>query len=313
MPVIVKIGSDEIEKQVIPCGVSQAAPLFPPANGSVIMPFQTDLNGAQFVHPSGGQVPADALPTPALSADSTSYTMVWNGASWDRAESLSSNADAQAANMIGLIGSIARNTVFNGATWDRMLSIRDNADNQAVNAIGLLATISRLQIWNPSAAQWNRLVSSTDQLDSTGNDTTPRLSTVNRPSVFNGVNWDRKRTPKIFKTVTVTAAGSTAVWTPAAGKKFRLMGYSIEVTGNAIQAVGGNFEAVFLDAATAIGAGSSWYIPAAALNVFGSDGGKPFELGNGYLSTLANNALNINLSAALTGGEIRVNVWGTEE
>jgi hypothetical protein len=37
------------------------------------------------------------------------------------------------------------------------------------------------------------------------------------------------------------------------------------------------------------------------------------SMGNGYLSTLANNVLNVNLSVALVAGEVRVVVCGTEE
>lgn len=314
MPVIIKVGSDEIEKQVIPCGVSQAVPLFPPANGSLIMPIQVDANGSQFVRPSGGQIPADGLPAPVTNGDVTSYTMVWNGVTWDRAASLSSNADGLAANQIGLIGSITRNTVFNGGTWDRQ-RIGQDADGQAASNLGQIATISKLLIWG--GAFWSRPLAGTltsgAGFDNFFSASANILRTLSAETVYNGTGWDRKRTPNVFKTAVVTAAGSTAVWTPAAGKKFRLMGYSIEITGNAIQAAAGNFEITLLDAAAAIGIGSSLYVPAVALNVFGSNALNPINIGNGYLSALANNVLNVNLSNALTAGEIRVNVWGTEE
>ena len=37
------------------------------------------------------------------------------------------------------------------------------------------------------------------------------------------------------------------------------------------------------------------------------------DLGNGYLSTAANNVLQVNLSAALSAGKVRVTAVGTEE
>src|SRR5438105_5547002 len=44
---------------------------------------------------------------------------------------------------------------------------------------------------------------------------------------FNGAFWDRLRTPNKFNHALATAAGNTAVWTPAAGKKFRLMRFAV--------------------------------------------------------------------------------------
>lgn len=47
-------------------------------------------------------------------------------------------------------------------------------------------------------------------------------------NVANG--WEALRTPQIFKTLGLTtAAGDTALWDPAAGKKFRLMGVIIDI------------------------------------------------------------------------------------
>lgn len=43
--------------------------------------------------------------------------------------------------------------------------------------------------------------------------------------VFNGVSWDRRRAPVIFKPLSaVVITSETTIWTPASGKKFRLMG-----------------------------------------------------------------------------------------
>lgn len=134
------------------------------------------------------------------------------------------------------------------------------------------------------------------------------------PYLYNGLTLDAQRTPNVFKTATATAAGNTSVWTPAAGKKFRLMGFTIEVTETATQAAAGVNDLTLQDSGAAIGLGFSPWIPAAALTAqqAGYLSGQ-VQLGNGYLSAAANNVLQINLSTALTAGKVRVNAWGTEE
>ena len=133
---------------------------------------------------------------------------------------------------------------------------------------------------------------------------------------WNGATFDRLRTPTVFKTVTLTAAGNTALWTPAAGKRFRLMAYSIEVTANAAMAAAGLNEVTLQDVAAAIGQGCSAWLPAAELTTLAVNiqlSGGMRQLGNGYLSSGINQTLNVNLATALTAGEVRVNAIGTEE
>lgn len=132
--------------------------------------------------------------------------------------------------------------------------------------------------------------------------------------LFNGTSWDGQRTPSVFKNITATASGDTAVWTPTTGKKFRLMGFAINVTANAAQSVAGVLNVVLRDATTPIGLGYSVFVPGAAGANFQDDSSMGFiQLGNGYLSTTTNNVLNINLSAALTSGVVQIVAIGTEE
>ena len=131
--------------------------------------------------------------------------------------------------------------------------------------------------------------------------------------LFNGASWDRQRTPAIFKTVQATATGSTALWTPTAGKKFRLMKYCIMVTGNATLAAGAVLTVSLLDAAGQIGQQIDTFIPTATFSVAEDYISPWIDLGNGILSGAANNVLNVNLSAALTAGNVRVIACGTEE
>jgi len=123
--------------------------------------------------------------------------------------------------------------------------------------------------------------------------------------VAKGNNLELVRTPSIFKTGTANAIGSTALWTPAAGKKFRVMGYTFTLPSTATSAAGTVI--TLKDDATSV----------FTIIVMGTTSGAlsgSVELpGNGYLSTAADNVLNINCSAALTAGQIAVSVWGTEE
>lgn len=132
--------------------------------------------------------------------------------------------------------------------------------------------------------------------------------------VYNGATWDRVRTPNVFKQSGTTAAGSAAIWTPAAGKKFRLMRYLVTITADATMAAAGRELIQLLDGATALGQAHESFVPAAALN----NGGVIFstgwvDLGNGYLSTAANNVLNLNITTALVTGLCRMVTAGTEE
>jgi len=275
MPVIVNTAHDDIEKQVIPCGVSQAAPLFPIANGSLIMPFQVDPNGSLFVNQQG-TIPADGITPGILPIDATSYMMAWNGATWDRTGSNSSNTD-----------------------------------NQAPTLTGNITVLSRMSVYSSSSNGWNRVKEAYDDQDSQGVGGIGKVPVVNKNLVFNGSSWDRLRTPNVFKTVSTTAAGSTALWTPAAGKKFRVMRVHMSITSNAAAAAAAVLVSQLLDGATFFGIADNNYIP--LVGTIQQHQNYVFDLGNGYLSSAANNVLNINLSFALTAGILDVTVAGTEE
>jgi hypothetical protein len=126
------------------------------------------------------------------------------------------------------------------------------------------------------------------------------------------------RTPAIFKTASVpaTASGNTAVWTPAAGKKFRLMRF--QITAQNIAATTATLLTIsFQDGSTGITIGTyDVLMPAVANLVSGIMQVSAWvDLGNGVLSAAANNVLNANISATVTGatGTFRVNACGTEE
>jgi hypothetical protein len=122
------------------------------------------------------------------------------------------------------------------------------------------------------------------------------LSTL--PYLWNGASADRQRTPAIFKVINaVTITSETTIWTPATGKKFRLMGYQL-MSG----ATGGN---VLLKDNTA---GTTILI--VGLNVANAQASSPPNMGNGILSAAANNVLT---ATGATGQTITGFVFGTEE
>jgi hypothetical protein len=115
-------------------------------------------------------------------------------------------------------------------------------------------------------------------------------------AVFNGATYDRPRTPSTFKTiaaVAVTAGTPVTVWTPGAGKKFRLMGFmlSLSVAGSVL----------LKDAGTEI-----LRTPLMAAGV----GLASPPMVNGILSAVANNVLQVDASAS---GSVSGFVFGTEE
>ena len=130
-----------------------------------------------------------------------------------------------------------------------------------------------------------------------------------------GTNWVGIRTPAVFKDKSsATASGDTAVWTPTTGKKFRVMKYMIAVQGLSTTAAGGNVAITLRDATSAILHTFNINVPAVALTgaalLYESNW---IDLGNGYLSAVANNVLNVNLGTAFTAGGVDVFVAGTEE
>jgi hypothetical protein len=126
------------------------------------------------------------------------------------------------------------------------------------------------------------------------NDTVRPLAVYNYS--FNGALFDKLRTPTVFKDLSAVAIGTIAtVWTPAGGKKFRLMGGVISVSA----AVNVLFED---------NAGAAFVFRVPKLLV---DTPLAFTLGgNGFLSAVANNVLKATSSAA---ANITGTLYGTEE
>lgn len=137
------------------------------------------------------------------------------------------------------------------------------------------------------------------------------LVTHSTKMVQKDLNLEAQRTPVIFRFSTANNPGNTAAWTPAAGLRFRLLGIKLFLGAAALGAAG--YETIELrDNAVVL---QRWllYLPnAVATGVIYLD--QTIDLpSNGYLSVAANNPLNVNLSAALTVGNVCGMTWGTEE
>lgn len=111
-------------------------------------------------------------------------------------------------------------------------------------------------------------------------------------------------TPTAFKTVAANLIGSTALWSPAVGAKFRILGFKVFIPSTATTAAGSTI--TLMDDAAVIFTLAVLGATTQIVNYQQSD------MVNGYLSVLAANVLNVNLSAALTAGAVVVDVWGVE-
>jgi len=141
--------------------------------------------------------------------------------------------------------------------------------------------------------------------------TDPTMTRPHYPNeVFNNITgvFDFQKTPTIWKYNNLTNDGD--IWTPATGKKFRLMGGIITIAGAALAVAAINTLDI-LDEAAIIMRLQIWCpLAAAATDTIII----PFSFpGNGYLSAAINQDLKLDINAPITQGSIAFNVWGCEE
>lgn len=116
-------------------------------------------------------------------------------------------------------------------------------------------------------------------------------------AVYNGANFERLRTPNVFKQLSaVLITAETTIWTPAGGKKFRLMGFVIA-------------QGVLTGAITLRDNTAGTIILTIPQNTVGVAFASP-NMGNGILSAAANNVLTAQGVATET---ITGYFFGTEE
>ncbi len=118
-----------------------------------------------------------------------------------------------------------------------------------------------------------------------------------------------------IQTVTVLLGASTAnstMFAPASTNKFRLLGYCIDIPFNAAMAAQGIQIVDLLDGNTVI-LNREMVLPAVA----GGTGPELFSscmsLGDGIVSSVYGNPLNVNIGTILTSGNIFVMAWITQQ
>jgi len=168
---------------------------------------------------------------------------------------------------------------FNGTSWDRLRV--QNASYPNLRTIIFYGS--------------NAAYVSTSRIDGRTN-ATGALMVESCNLGFNGESWDRVRvgaTVKILNNTAITAGTPVAVWTPASGKKFRVLKLQVYNLGSTT-------DVIFLD-------GGSEFI---RVPVPADSQVQTIEFGNGYLSSAADNVLSVDVAANTT---LTIVAYGTEE
>lgn len=136
--------------------------------------------------------PAEGVNNPTTGVQaSIDFPMVWNGATWDRAASISTAADNAATSTTGYQGVGCFLFGFDGATWDRLRSFAGNADALAAPTLGLLGELGFNFVFN--GATYDRQRSLADNADAVATGTTGLAGGVVRLTAFNNATYDRIR------------------------------------------------------------------------------------------------------------------------
>jgi len=121
------------------------------------------------------------------------------------------------------------------------------------------------------------------------------------------------RTANVFKSVSLAATGN--IWTPASGKKFRLMMIQYQIPEQTTISGGAELTVKLQD-----GSGNDiginfvdWCPTTVPASATGDNHTILYLPGNGYLSAAADRILVANFSASLTAGHVAINAIGTEE
>lgn len=151
-------------------------------------------------------------------------------------------------------------------------------------------------IWDSSAAAWRRLGTARNiAADNTNGAALLPLGDFR----WNGAGWDKLRAATIFKTfapTAITAGTGATIWTPAGGKKFRVLGLVISSSAAGQLLLGDNVVGTIIARSATLAAGGIWQLGVE-------------DLTNGILSAAANNVLKIDGPT----GNVAGMVWGTEE
>jgi hypothetical protein len=229
-------------------------------------------SSGNIVVPWSGSSNTDAVASQVTNLRVLSSMLAYNGTTWDRQRSANAAANTTGTGLLGA-GLLA----FDGTNYQLLKA--ETAANPNL----------RVGIWNGAVQAQIRTLA--DDLSNSA-----ALSCYSFQSGYNGINWDRVRVANVFKPVSLGAGtAETTIWTPAAGKKFRLMGFVLTT-----------------DVASTL----TFKDNTGGTTIFTSRGGvnTPVVLtpanSNGILSAAANNVLTVTrgTSAALDG-----TLYGCEE
>jgi hypothetical protein len=188
----------------------------------------------------------------------------------------------------GASGNIAEVSAAGGLQIGPAAAVLADADNPIVSQIGALLKAS-------SSGSWYRLLTAAVESQN------PINILYTAPAYYDGNLMSKTRGPVIFKKIAATAivAGTgVGIWTPAVGKKYRLMGWLLSSTVATQLLFGDNtvtFANAFMVTETLVAGGVSASGPA---------------LGNGKLSGAINTPVVLDVVANTTVAGM---VWGTEE
>jgi len=116
--------------------------------------------------------------------------------------------------------------------------------------------------------------------------------------------------PEIWKSIVATTVAATDIWTPALGKRIRLLGLCV-IPSAGLLAAGAEAISIIEETLGTFGITVNTYLPIAAS--VGPQAPVNISLGDGYLFTLPDKKLQVTLSAAATAGGIGIIAWGREE
>lgn len=171
------------------------------------------------------------------------------------------------------------------------------------------ALVAAASLYGSNAGNANTELVKTNAANADGQapTSTGNLLAVAQNFAWNGASYDRVRVANVFKNTVQTATGPTTIWTPAGGKRIRLMGFTLSISGTL--AALGTLTIQLLDVAAVIDTHFATVNSATPLG----DTQIGVDLGQGQLLAAANDILRIQLSNAMLTGGVAIKAWGTEE
>lgn len=273
--------------------------------------FFSNVDGSgPYAIDGSGTVGGGGIPSSLISlVNSTSTPLGANGVFTGTLETITSYSEVRVtafSDVASAVDGLKIEQSIDGVNWDISDSYSIPASTSKSFGVGSASKFFRIVYTNGAGAQ------SAFRLQTTYHGVATKPSSV-RPQdgrsndndfeevasylqLYNGASWDRQRTPVVFKPLNaVSMTAEVTIWTPTAGKKFRLMGYCLE-SGT----LGGNIILKDNTAGTTI-----LIVPFGAANGVIND-----SFGNGILSAAANNVLTAIGAATQT---LSGYVYGTEE